>query len=152
LVYKLFHQTEVHEVHKVYKTKGIPQEAKITAETRGIEAMMSGSDEAVDARSGKGRKRSRRTLAESDLRPLRLRSRPDLPAEHLDFVFHTADGDRRRRDLPAADPPPPRRKSAFRRRVERERRGARSVRCVARAASSARSRRGGVHSDTLHLA
>jgi hypothetical protein len=113
--------------------------------------MMSGSEEVVDARSGKRRKRSRQTSAESDLRPLRLRSRPDLPAEHLDFVFHTADGDRHRRDLPTVDPPP-RRKSAFRRRVERERRGARSVRCVARAASSARSRRGGVHSDTLHLA
>jgi hypothetical protein len=110
---------------------------------------MSGSVEGVDARSGKRRKRSRRTSADSDLRPLRLRSRPDLLAEHLDFVVHRPDGDRRRRDLPAVDSPPPRRKWVFRRRVKRDRRGAQSARSVARADSSARSRRGGVHTPCI---
>jgi hypothetical protein len=132
--------------------KGVPQDLKISAERRGIKAKMSGSEERVDARSGKRRKRSRRTSTESDLRPLRLRSRPKLLAHHLDFVFHRPDGDRRWRYLPAEDSPPPRRKSPIRRRLERERRGARSVRSVARADSSAWSRREGVHSDALHLA
>jgi hypothetical protein len=92
--------------------------------------------------------RSRRTSAEADLSPLRLRSRTGLPTDDLHFVFFTPDRDRRGLPLPTADPPPRRRKkSPFPRRVERERGRARSFRCVARAASSARSRRGGVHSD-----
>jgi uncharacterized protein YndB with AHSA1/START domain len=121
LVLNFIHQREAHEVDKVYKMKGVPQEPKITTATRLIEALMSGSEVAVDGRSRKGRKRSRRTLAESDLRPLRLRSRMELPADHLHFVFYTVDGDRRGRDLLAADPSPRRRKSPFHRRVERER-------------------------------
>ena len=152
LVLNFIQQREAHEVDKVYKMKGVPQEPKIRAATRQIEARTSGSEVVVDGRSRKGRKRSRQTSVEADLRPLRLRSRTDLPTHHLHFIFYTADGDRCGRDLPAADPPPRRRKSPFHRRVERERRRARSFRCVARAASSTRSRRGGVHSDPLHLA
>jgi hypothetical protein len=124
LVLNFIHQREAHEVDKVYKMKGVPQEPKITTTTRRIEALMSGSEVVVDARSRKGRKRSRRTSAEADLSPLCLRSRTELPGDHLHFVFYTADGDRRGRDLPAADSPPRRRKSPFHRRVERERRRA----------------------------
>jgi hypothetical protein len=131
----------------------VPQEWKIRPATRRIVAWTSGSEVGVDGRIRKRRKRSRRTSVEADLRPLRLRSRTGLPADDLDFVFFTPDRDRRGLPLPTTDPPPRRRKkSSFARRVERERGRARSFRCVARAASSARSRRGGVHSDPLHLA
>jgi hypothetical protein len=152
-VYNFIHQRKTHEVGIVYKITVVPQEQKIRSATRRIEAWTSGSEVGVDGRRRKRRKRSRRTSAEADLRPLRLRSRTGVPAHDLHFVFFTGDRNRRGLPLPPADPPPRRRKkSPFHRRVERERGRTRSFRAVARAASSARSRRGGVNSDPLHLA
>jgi hypothetical protein len=50
----------------------VPEERKIWAATRQIEAINSGSEDAVDARSGKERMRRRRASTESDLWALRL--------------------------------------------------------------------------------
>ena len=134
-------------------TKFVPQQGKIRVATQRIEASAAGSEVAVDGRRRNRTNRSRRTSAEADLSPLRLRSRTGLRAQDLDFVFKTADRGRCGLDLATADPPPRRRKkSPFRGRVETERGRARCFRCLAWAAPSARSRRGGVHSDPLHLA
>jgi hypothetical protein len=149
----LIHQRKAHEVGIIYKITVVPQERKIWPATRRIESSKSGSEVAVEGRRRKWRKRWRRTSAEADLWPLRLRSRTGVAVHDLHFVFVAGDRDRRGVPLPPADPPPLRwNKPAFHKRVERERSGARSFLAVARAASSARSRRGGENSDPLHLA
>jgi hypothetical protein len=131
----------------------VPEEGKISPATRRIEASPCGSDGAVDGRIRKPTNRSRRTSAEADLTPLRLRSRTTLRAHDVDFVFCAPERGRCRLHRPTGDPPPRRReKSPFRGRVETERGGARSFRCLPRAAPSARSRRGGGYSEPLHLA
>jgi hypothetical protein len=130
-----------------------PEERKICPATRWIQVGNSGSEVVVQARRRNRRMRWRRTSAEADVWSLRLRSRTGLSAHEFDFVFLAADRDRLGFPLPPADPPPHcRNTGSFHRRVERERSGARTVLCVARAASSARSRRGGENSEPLHLA
>jgi hypothetical protein len=121
----LIHERKTREVGIIYKITVVPQEQKIWPATRRIKASKSGSEVAVEGRRRKRSKRWRRTSAEADLWPLRLRSRTGVSAHDLDFVFVTGDRDRRRVPLPSADPSPRHRnKPAFHRRVERERSGA----------------------------
>ena len=151
--FNLNHERKAHEVGRILKSTVAPQDRKIWAATRRIEAGKAGSEDGVEARRRKRRMRWRRTSAEADAWTLRLRSRTGLTAHEFDFIFLTADRDRLRFPLPPADPPSRRRNTAsFNRRVERERSGARTFLAVARAASSARSRGGGENSEPLHLA
>src|SRR5688572_12054769 len=130
----------------------VPEEGKISPATRRIEASPCGSDGAVDGRRRKPTNRSRRTSTEADLIPLRLRSPTALRADDVDFVFCAPERGRCRLHRPTGDPPPRRReKSPFRGWVQTERGGPRSFRCLARAAPSVRSRRGGGYSEPLHL-
>ena len=133
----------------------VPEEWKIWAATRRIEASKSGSEDVVHARSGKERMRRRRASAESDLWALRLPTRTGLSAHELavlHLVLLGADLDQLGIALPPADSPPRRPISPdFDRSVERKRSGPGTFLGVARATASAISKSGGVNSAPLHL-
>jgi hypothetical protein len=152
-MFNLIHERNTHELGRILKSTVAPQDRKIWAATRRIEAGKAGSEDGVEARRRKRRMRWRRSSAEVDLWLHRLRPRTGLCAHELDFVFLAADRNWLRFALPPADPPPRRRNAGYlHRRVERERSGARTFLGVARAASSAGSRGGGENSELLHLA
>jgi hypothetical protein len=133
----------------------VPEERKIWVATRRIEAINSGSEDAVAGLSGKERMRRRRASAESDLRALCLPLWTGLSVEELDvlhLVLLGADLDQLGIALPPADSPPRRPISPdFDRSVERKRSGPGTFLGVARATASAISKSGGVNSAPLHL-
>lgn len=134
----------------------VPEERKIWGATRRSEGSNSGSEDAVDGRSGGRRMRRRRASAESDLCPLRLPPRTGLSGHELVvllLLMLAVDLHRLRIGLPPADLPSRRSSSPdLDTRVEMKRNELGTFIAMARPTASAISNCGGVNSALLHLA